>query len=698
MRRLARSVTLAILIMLVVAACGGDGGNGEEPKPVPAPTQTIAATLVPSTAIPSPSPTALPIPPTDSDPTTRAELRVVHASPDLPAVNLYLDGASIGRGFALGQFHASPLNFAAGRYTLRVLPADTASGQAESYLDYTLDLAPRDKVLALITGTMDDLRISLYEENLDPLPENTARVTVINAIPRGPGIALQEANQTLLRDLYFGMVSDPIEVPAGQHTFDFVAGPDQVAAADIRLSERFAYTFLVVGSKNNPEHRVIELQARVNDVTRARFIHASPDLPAVDVYLNGELIVGDLAYRAWEDWADFPSQVAELRVMPARTVNADPLYESRLTLNPNRAVDVVFLDAADRLRVVQFDEDLSQTPANGARIMFVHAAIGPIQVAIETYGGPLPGLTPISFGTASRPLPYSAGSSAFFFLDPNQPEAEVVDFLSERDWQAGFAYTVIVTGYPNTEPLVLETEVGVGQSLIAEEGLVTLEPPRLTPSMRVRLVNALPGLTPIDLEMDGEMIFQDVPRGTSTVYHAFDAPPASLIVRDSNSGIVLLDDVISSSGAGSLTLFVFRDENGVRYELAPDAPFNIPGGQALLRVFNAAYNKPDLQLTREDRSLLAPTALATPDVAVTPQTSDSRTDLSMSEPASFGLATAPQSVPAGTYDVRIIESQTAILVNTLRSVTFDDGASYDLVILPDASGLNVNALLVAHTR
>ena len=70
----------------------------------------------------------------------------------------------------------------------------------------------------------------------------------------------------------------------------------------------------------------------------------------------------------------------------------------------------------------------------------------------------------------------------------------------------------------------------------------------------------------------------------------------------------------------------------------------------------------------------------------------------MSEPASFGLATAPQSVPAGTYDVRIIESQTAILVNTLRSVTFDDGASYDLVILPDASGLNVNALLVAHTR
>ncbi|NLF76915.1 MAG: DUF4397 domain-containing protein, partial [Chloroflexi bacterium] len=127
MRRLAWSALAAILIVVVLGACGGDGGD-EEPAPPPAPTQTTAADAsVPATAIvtPSPSPTALPIPPADNDPATRAELRVVHASPDLPPVNLYLDGAAIGRGFTLGQFHATPLYYAAGRYTLRVFPADS---------------------------------------------------------------------------------------------------------------------------------------------------------------------------------------------------------------------------------------------------------------------------------------------------------------------------------------------------------------------------------------------------------------------------------------------------------------------------------------------------------------------------------------------------------------------------------------------
>jgi len=691
MRRLAWSAILAILVGVILAACGGDGGEDEPSSPVPpAPTQTAATTPGTSLVTPSPSPTALPVPPADNDPATRAELRVVHASADLPAVNLYLDGAAIGRGFTLGQFHSTPLYYAAGRYSLRVFPAETVPGEAEPLLDYPLDLAPRGKVTALIVGTAADLDVMLYEDDLAPLPAETARVTLVNAIPRGPGISLQEANQTLLRDVYFGVASEPVEVPDGQHTFDVVAGADRLAETGIRLSERFAYTFVVVGDPAGADVQVIDMQARVNDVTRARFVHASPDLPAVDVYLNGEPVARNLAYRAWEEWADYPSQMAELRLVPAGTVSAEPLYEGRLTLSPNRAIDVVLLDAADRLRVVQVEEDLSPTPANGARLTFVHAAIGPIQVAIETFGGPIPGLQPISFGTASRPLAHSAGPGAFFFLDPNQPESDPVDFLPERDWQAGWAYSVIVTGYPNTEPVVLETEVGVDRTVIAEQGIVTQEAPEQPQSVEIRLINALPNPTPIDLEMDGEGIFQDVQRGTSTVYRQFEIPPATLLVRDSASGSVLIDEpALALGSAPALTLFVFQGETGPRYELVPDMAFDIPGGLAQLRVFNAAYNKPDLQLMREDPSLI-PTTGPTPDA--TPQSAE----VAMTEPVPFGWATAQRSVPAGSYPVRVVESQSSILVHTIRDATFEDGVSYDLVILPDASGLNVNTLLVAH--
>jgi hypothetical protein len=53
-------------------------------------------------------------------------------------------------------------------------------------------------------------------------------------------------------------------------------------------------------------------------------------------------------------------------------------------------------------------------------------------------------------------------------------------------------------------------------------------------------------------------------------------------------------------------------------------------------------------------------------------------------------------IPAGTYDVRILENETAILVLMVEDATFEPGVFYDMIILPDASGLSVDPVLIPY--
>jgi hypothetical protein len=56
----------------------------------------------------------------------------------------------------------------------------------------------------------------------------------------------------------------------------------------------------------------------------------------------------------------------------------------------------------------------------------------------------------------------------------------------------------------------------------------------------------------------------------------------------------------------------------------------------------------------------------------------------------------PQAIPAGTYAVQIVEKDTGTVVLTVPPVTFESGVFYDLLLLPDSSGLSLSPVLVPH--
>jgi hypothetical protein len=219
---------------------------------------------------------------------------------------------------------------------------------------------------------------------------------------------------------------------------------------------------------------------------------------------------------------------------------------------------------------------------------------------------------------------------------------------------------------------------------------VAIKTPGTFEPFGIRMINALPDNTPVDLEIDDLMLFQDVQPGQSTVYFTLADPPSQIAIRNSDTEKILLQEDTAWPGSVNLTLFVFQDESGIRYELGPDMAFILADGEAYLRVFHAAPNKTTLQAFRQE--VQEDSGLGTPNASPVVE------DVALSAVAELGLPTDPQIIPAGTYDVLVRESASGILVQTLSQATFESGIFYDLIILPDASGLGVRLVLVAHTQ
>ncbi|MBN2306117.1 MAG: DUF4397 domain-containing protein [Anaerolineae bacterium] len=690
MRRVTVLFLIVLLLALALTACGGDDNKPDTP-PAPTTAPTLAETPTP---IPTPRHTPMPQPGTDPDPLTQARLRVVHASAELPAVDLYLDGEQIGWGFTQGEFHAAPLNYTAGNYLLRAALTGDDPDTDPLLLAYPLTLDTGTSAVAILVGSPDDPQVILYHETLDPLPGNTARLSVIHAVPRGAAFTLQDQGRTLLPALDYGGTGGPLEIASGPHTLSFTSGPDSLTSLDMNLSERRAYTLLLLGDAEAGTYDTISFFSQTHDVTSARVIHASPNLPDVDVYLGDILVAEALSFGNGTDWDSFRSLGYDLRVLPAGNPDAGPLLIKRVTLIPNKPLEIVLLDEVNRLRVVTVDADLTGTPPDMARFIFVHAATSSIRASIGTYGGLLPELQPISFGTATRPTLIGAGNTEFLFQHSGDNQEGAIDRLEPRDWIAGHAYTIVFTGVPDATPFVFDTEVGIDDTATAPDAPAGNGSSVPLGDVSIRVIHGLDANAPIDVDFDGARVFDAVEQGTGTPYTEFsDGVPDIVTIRATSTGTVLIEAPLNIPGPGILTLFVFRDDNGPRLELVPDLPYDVPGQQASLRVLHAAPNKPDLTIFRQPDTVTLDEPGA--ETGTSPEGEPTPVVEALTDRARFGVPSDTVIISAGTYTILIEESDSGILALAVPDVIFESRGVYDLLLLPDSSGLSLIPILVA---
>ena len=116
-----------------------------------------------------------------------------------------------------------------------------------------------------------------------------------------------------------------------------------------------------------------------------RVLHASPDAPAVDIYVNGTKAISDLAFGKASDWATLPAGTYDVRVTPAGQTAT--VIEAQLPLQAGKYYTVAAVGKLANITAKVFEDDLSPLAAGKGRIRVIHASPNAPAVDVAVKGG-----------------------------------------------------------------------------------------------------------------------------------------------------------------------------------------------------------------------------------------------------------------------------------------------------------------------
>ena len=191
-----------------------------------------------------------------------ARVRVLHASPDAPNVDVYANGNRVLTNVPF-KTASDYLTVPAGTYTFEVRTAGAASA-SNPVLSATADLrAGTDYTVAALDRVAQIKARVFVDDNTAPAP-GKAHVQVIHASPDAPAVDIAlKGGAVLVPNLPFGEQRGPLPVDAGTYDLEVrAAGTNNVALPldGIRLEDGNVYTFAAAGlAQGQPPLSVLPL-------------------------------------------------------------------------------------------------------------------------------------------------------------------------------------------------------------------------------------------------------------------------------------------------------------------------------------------------------------------------------------------------------------------------------------------------------
>lgn len=183
-------------------------------------------------------------------------------------------------------------------------------------------------------------------------------------------------------------------------------------------------------------------------ISKVMVVHASPNAPNVDVRINNNLALSNVAYPANSNYTELNSGSTNIKISPAGTTTN--VIDGTVTLEANKNYSVFAIDSVSKIKAAVVMDDLT-TPASGkAHVRFFHFAPNAPAVNIAVTGGSvlfgnrtfndqaanasLAGFTAVDAGTYNLEVRAAANNAVVLSL-PNIPLT------------AGKIYTVFAKGF-----------------------------------------------------------------------------------------------------------------------------------------------------------------------------------------------------------------------------------------------------------
>lgn len=174
-------------------------------------------------------------------------VRVFHASPDAPPVDVYVNNKIVASNLMYQNF-TEFLPLSPGRYNLKVFAAGTTTNPV---IDTVVNIPQGSIFTAAAVGRLNDIELQLIEEPRMSIPPGRVYVRFGHLSPNAPRVDVRLADGTpLFTNVGFTEISRYIPVSPGAYTLNvFIAGTNErvLTVPNINLQANRFYTVYAVG-------------------------------------------------------------------------------------------------------------------------------------------------------------------------------------------------------------------------------------------------------------------------------------------------------------------------------------------------------------------------------------------------------------------------------------------------------------------
>lgn len=436
----------------------------------------VVSSLIPRTALAQESPA-------QSD----ATLRFVHASPGAPNVDVLLDGLPIQENLPFGTV-TGYVTFAPGTHRFQIVSADQPPDAA--LVDETVDVAPGSAYILGLYGRLNDIGGNLYPIDLSEIEPGEVRVRLINlGVDTGDIDLLETGGDEWFGNVALGDASSYRTLSEGTYTTDLRDENDRVLQTlpNLTFQDTRVYNLVVLGQVYDNSLTLAALETRVTPpCTRVleitgdgsdaciRFVHAAPDAPPMDAYVNDALVGEDLTYARATTYVAVPSGDARsVHFVTTGAAAEDTGLDAQYDFEAGQAYEVLVTGAGDDLSLMITGTDLRPVPADQARLRVINAApdVGTIDVGMR----PVPTLFEgVNLGEATNYVVVDAGAYPIE-IRPAGDDLRV-EVRTDAIITAGISYDLVVIGRPADRSLrflALRAPLGIRTGLTATPEVVT---------------------------------------------------------------------------------------------------------------------------------------------------------------------------------------------------------------------------------
>lgn len=381
-----------------------------------------------------------------------AEIRVLHLSPDAPAVDVFAnDGDAVVTDLAFPE-STSYVTVPAGTYDFDISPAGTSVADSVLAID-GLELAADTKYTAVAINNLASIQALPLVENIEGVSEGQIRVRAIHAAPSIGEVDIwnitdASAPAPLYENVPFAGVGEYLDLPVGEYkigvdvdddaipdvTFDIPAVPAGTVANLFATEDADGNVFIAAQLQDATVVR-IDPAPPMAGTSNVRLLHLSPDAGTVDAFVNGERTVEGITFEAGTAYLQVPAGMYTFDIVPAGGAITDSVLTiADISLEADSFYTAAAYGAAATISAVALADNFNEMSAGDIRIRATHAAEGVGEVDIWNVtdpNNPSPLYVDVPYGATGDYLDIPAGAYTIGFDVDNDAVPDLTYTLPE---------------------------------------------------------------------------------------------------------------------------------------------------------------------------------------------------------------------------------------------------------------------------